>query len=242
MKKNTRIYKFKDIDMLMAAAVIVEQSIIHVAILNAKRSAWTLEFFHNLKQEIDGVIQTELGKDKAGELRAATLKLNAMQEDIIKNLSLLNVQIQQDFRTLPERRDEILLNLGFTNFYSKSSFKDQDAMIKYLFRFKTNLTPQLRTEIVSKGIENELLEAILMYPERFKDAEVHQELLKGERKAKTADALELYNDIYIRVINIVKIAQSILKDQPTIRKQFSFTNTVNNLHANTQNPSQIESN
>ncbi len=74
----------------------------------------------NLKARIDTVIQANLGVDSAKDLRVATQALVSVQKIAIDKLGLFKVQIEQDFKKLPVRKDEILNVLGFSSFYQNA--------------------------------------------------------------------------------------------------------------------------
>lgn len=228
MKTLSRKYKYKDVEMLLAAASIVESAILHKELLQKLRSSWTDDFFQNLKVDIEFAIQNQLGNDKAKELRQATLHIQNFQEQILNDLSQIRLQIREDFKHEPEKRDEILNTLGMDTFYANESFKSQKALIKLLVQFKANLTPQLKQEIIAKGTEQTLIESFLNYPIPFIQAELNQEFLKGTRKTQTSETLETFNEIYSRTISLASIAYKLLLKEPVIRDQFSFKKIVKN--------------
>jgi hypothetical protein len=237
MKKIQRIYKTKDVSMLMVAATIIENAIRHRETLQQFRSVWTGDFFETLKTDIDDAIQKILGQDRAKDLRKATQYLYAHQQEILFELSLLKTQIHQDFKNQPDKKQELLTTLGFNQHYPKARKKNQEALIQLLFRFKSNLTPQWKTELLEKGYPETALDKILAYAEIIKEAEIQQEFLKGIRKDHSAETIQLYNDLYLRVISLANIAHKILSDNKTIQEQFSFNKIYKTYHFNPTDPS-----
>lgn len=222
MTTQQRNYKTKDVDMLITGSTITETAIVNKAFLQSKRSTWADPFFDDLKARIDNAIQTHLGIDSAKDLRLATQALMAIQKNAIKDLAEAKIQITEDFKSDKIRRDEILMQLGFTTYHKNAQKGDQEALINLLFQFKTNLTPALKTEITTAGTAGALLDGIVVYADNLKNADITQETFKGARKTITAAALTEFNSIYDQVISICKIASKFYKDEPHLKEQFSF--------------------
>ena len=226
-----RQYRIKDVDMLIVASTISDAAIAHKSILQANRSTWADPFFDDLKNDIDTAIQTHLGVDATKDLRLATIAINQLQTTAIYDLALLKVQISEDFKDNPIRKVEILNELGFTTFLKSAQRKDQEALINLLFQFKTNLSPSLRNEIVTKGTADTLLTKIINYADNLKSADIIQEGTKGTKKVITFEAITDFNAIYNRVISVAKIASKIFKESPAIQQQFTFKRVARNINA-----------
>ena len=231
-----RMYKSKDVDMLIAASSIADTAINHKTFLQANRSIWTDSFFDDLKNDIDSAIQSHLGMDNAKNLRLATIAVKEIQANAMIDLALVKVQIDEDFKNNKVRRAEILNELGFTTFYKSARTRDQEALVNLLYQFKTNLTPTLRAEIIAKGTADALLTKIINHANNLKDADVNQEGSKGIRKVNTVEAITDFNDIYNRVISISKIASKLFKSTPAIQQQFSFYRIAKAMNRYKSNP------
>jgi len=229
MKTQTKKYSAKHVDMIIAASTIMEAAIENKALLQSKRSAWADPFFDKLKTRIDKAAQDILGIDNAKQLREATHAVAAIQKNALDDLSEAKVQIAEDFKKTPARRDEILRQLGFSDYYGSARKANQEALIQLLFRFKDNLTEPMRLEIEAAGTDAAVLARIKTYVATLKKAEVSQENLKGKRKVVTAANAQKLNDIYEEAISICRIAARFLKDQPALKAQFSFRKIVKNL-------------
>lgn len=223
MTKITRIYNVKDVDMLLTIDTIIDSAIENKGFLQSKRSTWADPYFENIKQQIDIVIQKHLGVDSAKELRAATNVVKTIQAKALIDLAEIKVQIEQDFKTTPDRKLEILTQLGFTNYYKPAAAsKDQEALINLLYQYKTNLTPELKAEIVSKGTAEAALNVIIDYADTLKNANVTQEGNKGTRKEITNEALQAFNEIFSTVTSIAIIAAKFFKGNQIKKDLFSF--------------------
>lgn len=226
-----RQYRIKDVDMLIAASTITDAAISHKVFLQSNRATWADPFFDDLKNDIDTAIQTHLGLDTAKDLRLATITINEIQTNAINDLAFVKVQISEDFKDNPIRRTEILNELGFNAFLKSAQRKDQEALINLLFQFKTNLSPTLRAEIVTRGTADALLTKIVNYANNLKSADITQESNKGIKKVITVEAITDFNAIYNRVISVSKIASKLFKDAPAIQQQFTFKRVARNINA-----------
>ena len=103
-----RDYKVKDVDMLITAATITESAITNKTFLQSKRSTWADPFFDDLKIQIDKAIQIHLGVDSAKKLRESTQVVYNIQNNAIKDLAEVKIQIVEDFKDTPARQSEIL--------------------------------------------------------------------------------------------------------------------------------------
>jgi len=236
MKTDNRLYHAKDVDMLVTAATIVENAISNKSFLQTKRSTWADPFFDELKLKIETATQTFLGVDSAKELRGATQALMVIQKQAIKDLAECKVQVTEDFKSDKTRRGELLRQLGFTGYLKDAQKGDQEALLNLLYQFKTNLTPSLKDEIVTKGTAKQILDAIIAYADGLRNANVNQENFKSQRKTITVAAVNEFNDIYNQVISICKISAKFYKDEPAVKDQFSFAKvlkSLNNLKPNT---------
>jgi len=218
-----RIYNNKDVDMIITIDTIMDSAIANKTFLQSKRSNWADPFFQDIKTQIDSVVQNYLGQDSAKALRLATQVVKDIQTKALIELGEVKVQIDQDFKPTPDRRTEILKQLGFTDYYEPARKKDQEGLINLLYQFKTNLTTELKTEIANKGTAPASLEAIVEFADILKNANVTQEGNKGTKKEITAEGIQALNDIYSKVISIAMISAKFFQKEPTKKALFSYT-------------------
>lgn len=229
-----RNYKSKDVDMLVSCSTIVESAIANKTFLQGKRTTWAGTFFEDLKTRIDNAVENYLGIDSAKQLRESTFTLTTIQKQAIKDLAEAKVQINEDFKKDKVKQQEVLTQLGFTAHHKEAQKGDQEALIQLLFKFKTNLTPALKTEITEKGTPAVLLETITTYAEQLKSADITQEGFKGTKKGITEEAVKEFNEIYDQVISIAKIANNFYKDQKNLKDLFSYNKVSKTLSASPQ--------
>ena len=218
-----RIYNNKDVDMIITIDTIMDSAIANKTFLQSKRSNWADPFFQDIKTQIDSVVQNYLGQDSAKALRQATQVVKDIQTKALIEIGEVKVQIDQDFKPTPDRRTEILKQLGFTDYYEPARKKDQEGLINLLYQFKTNLTTELKTEIANKGTAPASLEAIVEFADILKNSNVTQEGNKGTKKEITAEGIQALNDIYSKVISIAMISAKFFQKEPTKKALFSYT-------------------
>ena len=228
-QKLNRAYKSKDVDMLAACETILTHALEQKDILQSKRSTWTDSFFTDLQTRIQNAYINHLGIDSAKELRAATQKVSTMQAKALKDLAEFKIQIQEDFKKDKTRLNELLTNLGFTQYHKTAQKGSQEALIQLLFQLKDNMTPELKAEIIEKGTAEAVILEIIAYADLLKTYNISQESLKGSRKEITQAAVSEFNEIYEQIISIAKIAAKFFKDNKAVQEQFSFARTVSNL-------------
>lgn len=220
--KITRKYKVKDVEMLIATATIIENAIANRTFLETKRSTWASPFFDDLKTKIKTTTETYLGKDAAQQMRQSTQVVMGIQKQALTDLAEFKVQVEQDFKSNPIQKTEILTQLGITAFYKMAQKGDQEGLVNQLFQFKTNLNPTLSAEIVAKGTSQSTIDNIVNYAEVLKNANIDQETFKGTRKEITDKAIKAFNEIYESVISVAKIANNFYKTDKIKQQQFSF--------------------
>lgn len=235
--KPIRKYNIKDVEMLTAAATIIENAITNKTFLQSKRSTWADPFFENLKTQIQSATDTFLGKDAAQQMRLATQSVLSIQKQALQNLAEFKVQIEQDFKNNTTQKTEILTQLGFSSYHKQSQKGDQEGLVNLLFQFKINLTPTLNAEIVSKGTAQTTIDTIISFANALKEANITQETFKGTRKELTDEAIVAFNLVYDEIISIAKIASNFFKTDKAKQQQFSFakvTASLNSKSANTK--------
>lgn len=226
-----RIYRGKDVDMLIAIATIVESADAKKTFLQTKRSNWADPFFQDLSTEIDRTINKYLGVDSAKALRQSTQVVLGIQANAINDLAELKVQLIEDFKDDKPLQNEILTQLGFNAYHKAAQKGDQEALIDLLFQFKTNLTDSLTETIVAKGTPATILDTITGYADVLKNANVTQEGNKGTRTEITAEGITKFNEIYSKVISVAKMASKFYKGDSAIQQQFSYTKVAKTVNA-----------
>ena len=228
MAKN-RNYNCKDVVMLMASKTIAESFRTNIGELSATRTTWTEQYADELVGRIDAVISGSLGIDAKKDLRNATATLASIEIPAKRDVAYFKLQVAEDFKKDPARRDEILNTLGFASYFRKGIIPNQSALTQLLYDFKTNMTDTLRTEITGKGMNPILINNILGYTDNYIQVNTLQENLKGSTKNITNEVIDTFNEIYNEIIAICKIASAYYRYETVKKEQFSFTKTLANM-------------
>jgi hypothetical protein len=231
-----RKYKTKDVEMLTATATIIENAIDNKKWLLSKRSTWADPFFEDLKVKIENATDTHLGKDAAKDMRQATQVVGSIQAQALSDLSEFKIQLVQDFKKVPDKKNELLTQLGFASHHKTAQNGNQEALVNLLYKFKNNLTPALNTQIVALGTAQTTIDAIIGYANTLKNANINQEIFKGTRKEITNEAITAFNDIYDQVISVAKIANNFYKTDKTKQSLFSFAKVYSALSGKASKP------
>jgi hypothetical protein len=238
----TRNYKKKDVEMLTASEIVIENAIANKVFLQSKRTIWADPFFQDLKTKINNVSNTYLGTDAAKEMRQSTQILLEIQKNALTDLAEFKVQVEEDFKKDQVQNNEIMIQLGFTNYYKLAQKKDQEGLVNLLFQFKKNLTPTLGDLITKKGTSQTIINSIIGYADTLRDANIDQETFKGTRTEITDEAIIAFNEVYDDVISIAKIANKFFKSNKAKQELFSFTkvaNTLNSSNLNKKTPPKV---
>ena len=228
MATVTKKFRHNIVVMITAISTVVENAIKNKAAIVAKRATWVDPFLPNLKARIDTVVQTYLGVDSAKDLRNATQALIATQNTALDKLSFFQLQIKQDFKKAPIRRDEILNLLGFNDYYKQAYKNDsQDALINLLYQFKKNMDATLKAEITGKGTDVASITEIIGFADTLKNSNVSQETFKSNRTVLTEQATNVFNDLYDDVIAVGRISAGVFKKDKAIKETFSYTKLAN---------------
>lgn len=222
---SVRIYKYKDVVMLMAAKTILQSMLANLGELSAARSNWTEAYVTALILKIDAAIEKFLGLDKKQGLREATALLNQIVVPALRDLGFVKAQIEVDFA---REAAEILKTIGLnTNLHQL----DQEELIELLFAFKKGMTNQLKIRITQKGANPALIDSIIGYATQLQQANLGQESLKSSTKEVSQEALDTFNSIYTEVSGICKIASKAYRTYPLKKEQFTFGQVVKKMGA-----------
>ena len=220
------LYNCKTYVALFAMKTISKSFADHIELLSSVRDNWTAEYAADLEKRIDETIREFMAVDKKKDLRQATGNLMAMQLPAMRDLSAFRTQVMVDF---PEEADEMLLNLGFGQFFKKARKFGQEALVANLTGFRKGMTDELKNRVIAKGLKADLIDRIITYTDNLLEANAQQEFMKESTKAVTEETQKAINDLYDEVGGICKIARAIFRFDPVLRTQFSFYKVVSNM-------------
>jgi hypothetical protein len=225
---KTRNYNCRDVDMLMASRTIAESFRSNISVLSAVRSDWTQQYADDLIVRITAM-EKNLGIDSKKNLRNASAALNKIHIPARRDVSFFKTQIDDDFKSNPQERDELLKNLGFAKHLRNVQTGNQEALIQLLITFRTNMNEAVRKEITGKGLNVALIDNIISYADAFEKANISQESFKSSSKEVTQEIRDSFNALYDEMIGICKKVSSYFHYEPLKVEQFTFNKVLRNL-------------
>ena len=226
---KSRNYSYKDVDMLTASGIVAENFKANIGELSSVRTDWTEQYATDLVARINQTIETNLGIDAKKDLRDATSGVSSIQISAKRDLSFFKTQIDDDFKTLPVLRDEILNTLGFSKLLRNVQKGNQEALVQLLYSFKKNMTDSLRAQITDKGLSANLIDKIVEYAGTFNEANTSQEGLKQSTKEISKEVVAVFNSIYDEIIGICKKVSNYYQFDAVKKEQFTFSKIISNL-------------
>jgi hypothetical protein len=233
-----RNYSYKDVDMLTGLKIVAGNFISCIGELSAVRSDWTEQYAIDLAARINQTIETHLGIDAKKDLRGATSGVSSIQASARRDLSFFKTQIDDDFKSEPATRDEILNTLGFSKYLRAVQKGNQESLIQLLYAFKNNMSETLRTQITEKGLSATLINNIIGYARAFNEANTSQESLKLSTKEISNEVVDLFNALYDEVIGICKKVSVYYQYDAVKKEQFTFSKIISNLGAARKAPAE----
>ncbi len=235
MPKNSRIYKAKDVEVLIVSETIAINAIKLEADIIVHRPQWAEPYFSDFIDEIHAVYSSALGVDNAKELREATIAIYGLMNPASKALLMFKTQLEIDFYKNKTRGNEILTQLGFSEHYKAVQRKDQEAFVELLTKFKVNMTPALQAELNAAGIHNSVITNVTDYFATLKAANISQETAKGVRKKISSEAVKAINEIYRKAIAVSKIAAVAFDTELSKRDRLNFSKNLKQLNSQKHN-------
>jgi hypothetical protein len=224
-----RNYSYKDVVMLTGLKIVAGNFSSNIGELSGVRSDWTEDYATDLVARINQTIETHLGVDAKKDLREATSGVSSIQASARRDLSFFKTQIDDDFKSTPATRDEILNTLGFSKYLRAVQKGNQESLIQLLYSFKNNMSEKLRTQITEKGLSAKLIDNIIGYARDFNEANTSQESLKLSTKEISNEVVDLFNALYDEVIGICKKASLYYQYDAVKKEQFTFSKIISNL-------------
>ncbi len=180
-----RIYSGSDVNMLTACLMIGQNAKAEETYLSAKRAAWASPFFDDYIAEVI-VGFNLLGINNVNDLVSLTLAMNNLRAKFLKEIADLKVQVKVDFSQDKPALENLLNKLGIGK-NAPDYRKTQQGQVDTAQMFTAALTPELVAQFTQKGISAPVIETILADARAYQEANVRQDLFKGDRKQLTAE-------------------------------------------------------
>ncbi|MFC4232402.1 hypothetical protein ACFOW1_10900 [Parasediminibacterium paludis] len=231
--KSTVKRQFKgSVDEMITAisllfAVVMEQK----TKLEGEFPLWVPPFLVNIEQKITNSFKTFLGFDDAEALRKATMALHRIQVTALDDLTTLKKRLTtfvKDKNTLTE----YLKTFGYDTYYDNAKNNEsQSDLINLLFRINKKITPEVKADLLTKNINNDLLNRLVGYAETMNNANINQESFKFNKPNQTADHNIALNNLYNEAMDVVKLAADFFKKDKAISSRLSYAAALKQVKA-----------
>ena len=139
----------------------------------------------------------------------------------LKDISVFRAEMKVDFHHDKEFLNQTFDDLGFVDYYSDAKNGDHFSLYKMMATFKRNMTPELKQIVLSRGIEQNLLDRLISYKEKLAELKNCFDISKGKDEL-SADLKREINAIYSEVKEICRIANAYYEFDPSMRDKFNF--------------------
>ncbi len=198
----------------------------------AERPLWTEQYFAELKERVAAAARNIIGANSITALKTATTAVKQQSATYRKDLSLIALQITEDYRKEPARRDELLSSLGIgLHPYEAVHTGDQEALSTVLFRFGKGLTEEVKKELTGKGIGAVRLNRLQEAAVAFQKANSGQEGAKSTRPVLTGTAITTLNDLYADVMSVAKIAARLFSENKPLKARFVYSKILKGINS-----------
>ena len=225
MKRN---FKYPTLSMLVAALTVAENFSSFKADFINEKPQWDDPYIIDFIAKIESIMNEYFGINSKAELKNATRLVKSIQAEAIDHLGMIKQQITRGFRKNKERRDVLLEQLGFIEFWRKASKKNQTMLIGMLIAFTNNNDETVRAELVANGVNAGRISAVTGYTDSFKKANTAQENLKATSKLNTEVAVNAFNEIFDQAMDICFEAKGLFKKDKIKKSMFAFGKLVKN--------------
>lgn len=203
MAERKRDYKVKDVDMVLTAATVIENAIANKLWLQSKREIWADPYFSTIMDQINAAIQAHLNEENVAALRKANQQMTDILPAAIETVTVAKSQFNKQYKDNPARKKDLLKQLGFKTYLKNIIGKNQKALVCFLHQFTTQLTPELKSELLADGITVEILDQICTLTERLADHSMMKNAPLGMPET-SREALRDFNTIYNKAVHITR--------------------------------------
>lgn len=229
-----RIYKGSDIHMLTACDVIADHALENLIALESVNPAWSEAYFKEIKERIVALLRDVFGIRSVKTLKEATAELVALQVELLDHLTMLRKQIVAAWRDDTVSQKNILDDLGYSAYWHKAKTnKSQTALIAMLEVFEKGCTPALLDKFAARKISGVSVDFVRNNLHRLFGLNVTQEGKKDSRKLVTADIIDKFNMVYNDTMLYAGSAQTLFRNDPVRRKEFTYSHVVKQLGEST---------
>jgi hypothetical protein len=203
--------------------------------LSSIRRNWSPEYADNLKERIEGIISQYF----THESLVGHLEKNGQFYDLmiasLKDISVFRAEMKVDFHHDKTFINQTFDSLGYVDYYSDAKNGDHFSLYKMMATFRRNMTPELQQIVLSRGIDQILMDRLLSYKEKLAELKNCFDISYGKDQLST-DLKREINSIYSEVKDICRIANAYYEFDPGMRDKFNFYKVMIKLKKSTLKP------
>jgi len=189
--------------------------------LSSIRRNWSPDYANNLKERIEMIMNQYFTYESLVDHLEKNSQFYDLMISALKDISVFRAEMKVDFHHDKEFLNQTFDDLGFVDYYSDAKNGDHFSLYKMMATFKRNMTPELKQIVLSRGIEQNLLDRLISYKEKLAELKNCFDISKGKDEL-SADLKREINAIYSEVKEICRIANAYYEFDPSMRDKFNF--------------------
>lgn len=196
--------------------------------LSSVRHSWTPDYAGSLKERIEKIMNQYFTEESLTDHLQKHGQFYDLMIAALKDISVFKAEMKVDFNHEKEFLNNTFDNLGYLDYYSDAKNGDHFSLYKMMATFKRNMTPELQQIILSRSIDQILLNRLLSYKEKLAELKNCFDISSG-RDQLSADLKKEINAIYSEVKDICRIVNAYYAFDPVQRDRFNFYKVMINL-------------
>lgn len=216
--------RYNGLKMLTAASVIADFFESDKEIFIEEYSSCEDPFLENFRNGINMALSKYYGINTKEALHDASLSLGVINEEVLYDLSVVRAEIEYSFREQRQLKNNILSQLGFAYYWRRAN--SQISMHSLLLNFRSNMNLELKTLLVTEGVDEQRLGNVMNMAERLHLANVFQELLKDNSQFGTESIVNEPKRIYDTAMEICLKGQQLFRKNKKKQELYVFSKVL----------------
>lgn len=189
--------------------------------LSSIRRNWSPDYADNLKKRIEKVLNQYFTYESLVDHLEKHSQFYDLMVASLKDLIVFRAQIKVDFSNDKDFLKHTFEDLGYVEYFSDARNGDHFSLYKIVATFKRNMSPELKNILVSKGIDELLIDRLISYKENLAELKNCFDISQG-RDLLSAELKSEINSIYKEIKDICRIASAYYEFDPEQRGRFNF--------------------
>lgn len=192
------------------------------------RKEWNYDYAVSLKKK---ACQMADKISSTGNIHQIIDKLQVWREIMIScltDLSIIRASVKTDFKSDKSFQKDLFRKLGYNDFFSDAKNGDHYGMYRFIMVFAANLTPELRKEILSGGLDPHVVDRVIAKAGELENFKECFTILK-DGSGLSAEVWNELNGIFTEIRDISRIATAYYYFDPLKRESFNFFKVLRNI-------------